>query len=119
MERVTFIQHKGAEILFLDFSGCKTAEVHPVIEKATAVIASRPEKSLLTLVNVTDMRFDDALTRRMKAFTVHNKPYVRASAVVGVTGIKKIMFQAILHFSKRKLHAFDTLDQAKDWLATN
>jgi hypothetical protein len=119
MERITFLHHKGHEMLFLNFSGCRTDEAAPLIDRAKTVIAARPEHSLLTLTDVTDMRFDDAVSQRMKEFTAHNKPYVRAAAVVGVTGIKKILFEAVVLFSKRKLHTFETVDQAKDWLVTN
>lgn len=118
MERVRFIRHNHTEILFLDFSECKAAEVFPLIEKAKAVIASQAERSLLTLTDVTNMRFDDTLNQRMKEFTAHNKPFVKAAAVVGVTGIKKILFEAVMLFSKRKLHAFETIEQAKTWLST-
>ncbi len=118
MERVRFIQHNGREILFLDFSACKAGEVLLVIDKAKPVIAGRPEKSLLTLSDVTNARFDDTVSQRMKEFTAHNKPFVKAAAVVGITGLKKILFEAVMLFSKRKLHAFETIEQAKDWLAT-
>ncbi len=117
MERVRFIHHNGKEILFLDFSACKAGDVLLVIDKATPVIAARPEKSLCTLSDVTDARFDDSVTQRMKEFTAHNKPFVKAAAVVGITGLKKILFEAVMLFSKRKLHAFETVEQAKDWLA--
>jgi hypothetical protein len=118
MDRVKFVNFKGKEILYLDFSGCKTDEVFPVIEQAKAVIRTRPEQSLLTLTNVTDTRFDETVSQRMKEFTTHNKPFVKAAAVVGVVGIKKILFEAIMLFSNRKLHAFETVEQAKDWLAS-
>jgi hypothetical protein len=117
MERVRFIRHRDKEILFLDFSACKAGEVLLVIDKAKPVIAARPEKSLLTLSDVTNARFDDTVSQRMKEFTVHNKPFVKAAAVVGITGLKKIVFEAVMLFSQRKLHAFETIEQAKDWLA--
>ena len=117
MERVQFIRHKDKEILFLDFSECKAEEVVLIIDKAKSVIARQPEKSLLTLSNVTNARFDDTVSQRMKEFTAHNKPFVKAAAVVGVTGLKKIVFEAVMLFSKRKIHAFATIEQAKDWLA--
>jgi len=53
----------------------------------------------------------------MKEFVIHNKPYVVASAVVGVTGLKQIIYNAVMKFSGRKLTAFDSLAEAKDWLA--
>ncbi len=119
MERVRFIQHNGKEILFLDFSACKPEEVLPLVDEAKAVIRTRPPQSLLTLTDVTNMRFDDKVSERMKEFTAHNKPYVRAAAVVGIVGLKKILFDAVMIFSKRKLYAFDSVDQAKVWLASN
>ena len=118
MDRIKFIHHKGAEILLLDFSGCGVDEVHPLVEQAKTVIASRPHRSLLTLADVTNTRFDDSVNQRMKDFTLHNKPYIRASAVVGVTGIKKIIFEAVRLFSQRNIQAFDAVEPAKEWLIT-
>jgi hypothetical protein len=118
-ERVQFIKHKGKELLFLDFSECKPEEVLSVIDEAKMAIRTRSENSVCTLTDVTNLRFDDNVSEKMKAFTVHNKPYVKAAAVVGVVGIKKILFEAIMLFSRRKFHAFDTLEQAKTWLVAN
>jgi len=119
MERIRFIQHNSKEILFLDFSQCKINEIPAIIEQSKAVIRVRPEHSLLTLTDVTDTRFDEKVSQQMKDFTAHNKPYVKAAAVVGITGLKKILFGAAMAFSKRKLHAFDSIEEAKDWLVSN
>ncbi len=118
MERVRFIRHNGKEILFLDFSECKAGEVLLVIDRAKPVIAARPGKSLLTLSDVTNARFDETVSQRMKEFTAHNKPFVKAAAVVGIAGLKKILFEAVMLFSKRKIHAFETIEKAKNWLST-
>jgi hypothetical protein len=83
VKRVQFIRHNVKEILFLDFSERKAGEVSLIIDKAKSVIAKRPENSLLTLSNVTNARFDDTVSQRMKEFTAHNKPFVKAAAVVG------------------------------------
>ncbi len=118
MERIQFIQHKGKKILHLDLSGAKVTEVIQLIREATPVIAAQPEKSIRTLTDVTNMKFDSGATEALKQFTRHNKPYVIAGAVVGVTGLKQIIYNAVLKFSGRNIVAFDTLEQAKDWLAT-
>jgi len=117
MERVRFIDHQGKKILHLDFSHCKAAEVLQVIDQAKAVIVTQPPKSVMTLTDVTGTGFNSDVSESMKAFVNHNKPYVAAAAVVGVTGLKQIIFNAVVRFSGRKLSAFDTLDRAKDWLA--
>lgn len=119
MDRVTFIKHNGKEILLLDFSNCKPGDVFLIIDEAKKTIRSRPENSVLTLTNVTNMRFDDRVSQQMKEFTVHNRPYVRAAAVIGVEGVKKIIMDAVMLFSKRKFHSFDNIESAKNWLAAN
>lgn len=118
-ERIKFLKHNGKEILLLNFAECKADEVLYTIEEAKKIIRTRPENSLLTLSDVTNARFNEDVSARMKEFTTHNKPYIKASAVVGITGVKKIIFEAVMLFSKRKLHSFETLEQAKDWLVTN
>ena len=116
MERVRFIDHQGKKILHLDFSHCKAGEVLQVIAQAKAVIATQPPKSVMTLTDVTEAAFNSAVSEAMKDLVSHNKPYVTAAAVVGVAGLKQIIFNAVVRFSGRKLHAFGSLDEAKDWL---
>ena len=55
----------------------------------------------------------------MKQFSAHNKPYVKAAAVVGITGLKKIIFGAVMAFSRRNLESFEDMEQAKRWLVDN
>ncbi len=118
MDRVNVIKHNGKEILHLDFSNCTVDEVVSIVQKAKAVISRMPEGSVLTLTDVTETHFNEYVSRLMKEFVAHNKPYVKASAVVGITGLKKIIFEAVMRFSKRKLSPFQTIEEAKDWLST-
>ena len=89
------------------------------MEHAKKVISSKPRQSLLTLTDVTNARFNEEVGDGMKQFTAHNKPYVKAGAVVGVSGLKRIIFSAVMAFSKRNLQTFDDIEQAKHWLANN
>ncbi len=115
-ERVKFIKHREKDILLLDFSNAQTDEVLTIIEDAKRVISESPEQSLLTLTDVTNARFNEQVGEGMKKFTMHNKPYVKAGAVVGITGLKRIIFGAVMAFSKRKLESFEDREQAKQWL---
>ena len=116
MDRVRFINHKGIEILLLDFSGCQAMEIFPIFNSAKSMISSRPHSSLLTLADVTGTQVNDTISQQVRSFTIHNKPYVKASAVVGVEGIKKVILGKVEIASKREFREFDTLEQAKDWL---
>ena len=117
MNRVQFIQHKGKKILHLNFADCKADEVLQTIEIAKAAIRTQSPGTVCTLTDVTNTSFNSAVSDAMKEFVIHNKPYVMAAGVVGVTGLKKIIYNAVMRFSGRKLTAFDTLAEAKDWLA--
>jgi hypothetical protein len=119
MERVQFIEHKGRKILHLNFADCKPNEVLQVIGQAKSIINTQSLKSVYTLTDVTNSAFNSAVSDAMKDFVLHNKPYVVASAVVGVTGLKQIIFNAVMKLSGRKLTAFENLEAAKDWLASH
>lgn len=117
MERVQFIQHKGKKILHINFADCKADEVLTVIDQSKTVIRTQAHQSVFTLTDVTNTAFNSNVSDALKEFVVHNKPYVVAAAVVGVTGLKQIIYNAVMRFSGRKLTAFDSLPEAKDWLA--
>lgn len=117
MNRIQFIDHKGRKILHLDFSHAKSDEVLRIIADARTTIGAQPHKSVFTLTDVTETGFNAAVSEAMKDFVAHNKPFIAASAVVGVNGLKQIIFNAVMKFSGRQLHAFGSLAEAKDWLA--
>ncbi len=117
MDKVRFIEHKGKQILLIDMSNCAENEVLSIIEQAKKIIMSRPEKSVLTLTDVTHARYNAAVVLAMQLFTKGNKPYVKAAAVLGINAIKKIIFSKIMESSERDLHAFSDVEKAKDWLA--
>ncbi len=114
--RVIFLEEGPRRILHLNFSRATAEEVLQVIDHAKPIIASQEPSSLLVLTDVTDARFNQEVAARMKEFTAHNKPFIRGSAVLGVTGLKKIIFDAINSFSGRNIRAFDKKDEAIGWL---
>ncbi len=113
---VQFIEHKGRKILLIDFARCELEEIVDIIQKGKKLISAEPAGSLLTLTNVTETRNNSAVVRVMKEFTTFNKPFVKAGAVVGLDGLKKVVFEAIMKFSGRNLSVHEDIEQAKDWL---
>jgi hypothetical protein len=116
MDRVKFIVHSWRQILLLDFSHCSTDEAINVIDKAIKVIRSQPESSLLIVTDVTGAKYDLKVIEKFKEFTSGNKPFVKASAVVGLAELQKVVYNAATLFSKRTLPLFDDIEKAKDWL---
>jgi hypothetical protein len=116
-ERVSFIRHRTVEILMIDWSGASAEEILVAIDTARKQIATRPEKSVRTLTNVTNARADRRVTEALKDYVAHNKPYVLAGAVVGLNDLKTVVFNFVNRATGRSLRAMDSVDQAKEWLA--
>ena len=117
MERTRFIEHRGHPILLLDYNGITDPdEALQEIAKSQAFVATQPPSSLLTLTQVHGARYNREIVGAMKELAAHNKPYVRAGAVVGLSPLHRIVYTAVMKFSGRNLPAFDDAEQAKDYL---
>ena len=118
MERVRFIRHNGVTILKVDLSHPTSIEENlAVIKQAKAVIGTHPPKSLLILTDVTGTTFNAKAVEEMKHYSAFNTPFVKASAVVGISRLAKIIYDAIVRVVGRAVVSFDTEAEALDWLA--
>ena len=118
MERVFFTHHKGKKILIIDASNCKHDESLAVISRAKQIIQSQPLNSVYTYTDTTNTMYNAELSSAMKEYVAGNKPYVKAAASVGTSGLKQILYNALLKFSGRNIKLFDNKQQALDWLAS-
>ncbi len=117
MASASFTSHQGKQLFHIDFRGCDVTTAKRVIAEAGAAIQAQPPRSTLVLTDITDAHWDDDVKEALKRLAKQNAPHVRASAIVGVTGIRGIIFSAIARFSGREFQLFDTVAAAKEWLA--
>jgi hypothetical protein len=119
LARVRFIEQRGKRILLIDFSGLQTTEeILAEVENARAVVAAQPPGSLLTLTHVKGARYTPPVMEALKKLAADNKPYVRAAAVVGMEGLHRVLYRAVILFSRRNIETFDSMNEAREWLAT-
>jgi len=86
-------------------------------ELIKSVIINEPPNSILCLCSVESGKFDNEITQVLKEFVKHNEPYIKVTAVVGVEGLKQIIFNGVLLFTKRKnLVLKGSKQEALDWL---
>lgn len=120
MKRTRFIDHQGIEILLIDFSGIE--EPQPALDaiaEAKEFIRKQPRQSLLTLTNVRGSKFNHEVAQAVWDLVKHDKPYVRAGAVVGLEeGRQQKLYDLITHMTRRKLELFDEMEEAKNWLVS-
>lgn len=118
MARTTFTEHKGKRIVRLDFAGfAEEPEALAAIAEAAAIIQQQPPKSVYTLTIVRGSRFNSAVLSAMKKLAADNTPFVRSGAVVGMGTLHKAAYLTVMYFSKRTIPAFETEEEAKEWLA--
>lgn len=115
---VKFLKHKNAEMLEIDLNGANPTEILEAIKQAKEIIRKQPLSSMLILTNVTNANFNTDVIEGMKEFTSGNKPYVKASAIVGLSGLHKVIYTMVTKFSGRSIPTFDNIEEAKNWLAT-
>jgi hypothetical protein len=111
--RVSWIEYKGARILYADYSGLSEQEGIEVIGEFQAELLKQPPGSVFTLTNVSDFTITGEVKDRFRVLAEQSEGISKGAATVGVTGFKK----AIAVLLRRDLHYADSVEEAKEWLA--
>jgi hypothetical protein len=120
MDRARFIEHRGRQIFLLDCRDCKPDEISTIIAETARQVRSQPHGSVRTVtVAGGGSRFEHSTILELKDLTKGNAPYVDRAAVVGISGLYKVVLMTVSTFSKRQFHLFDTLEEALDFLAAD
>jgi hypothetical protein len=116
--RIRFIEHQGRRILLQDYSRMGSGmDFLREVEKARRMIAAEPYRSVLTVVNATGSTLDTGVLQTFREFMKVNTPYIRKTAVVGVTDFQGTGLPAMGLELGRPLHACGTIAEALDLLA--
>lgn len=117
MSRVATSLHKDRRLVEIDFTGCTPGAFAPVIAEAQRLIQASPKGSVLALTCLEEVRFDPGTVLEMERFVSAVMPHLKANALVGITGLKKVVFGGIKPLYKIPVELFDDAAAAKDWLA--
>jgi hypothetical protein len=111
----SIITYKGKEISYFDYRGMKMDEIIKLIEEISKK-ALQENKRRLQLSNLTGIfavpEFMDAVNKAGKM----TKHLTSKSAVVGITGAKKLLLNMYNTFTGSNMKAFDDEESAKEWL---
>ncbi|HLP18445.1 MAG TPA: hypothetical protein VK470_19455 [Bacteroidota bacterium] len=118
MPGVTFIERNGKRILFIDAANSDLEELMELIEKTKVLIVKEPLNSVLTLTVLKKGTYHGVFRKVAKEFTMFNKPYVRAGAIVGLDAATIKEFQEVMKYSQRQFNFFEDVPHAFEWLLT-
>ncbi len=114
-----WITHKGKRIFFANLSGfhTDTEALGAEIAKGGAVVCQQPENSVLILADARGSVGSTEAIQLLKNSSLKTTKHIRKTAIIGISGYRKVLLDAFNRFSGRNVTSFDDLDAAKDWLA--
>jgi hypothetical protein len=120
MNGARLIQHKGKQVVLLDFVGIHDPDVGlPLIDAAGRFVQALPaDGSALSCTDVTDTQYDRRVVEAFKVMSTGNGPHVKVAAVVTSSSIHRAAISMIALVSRRKIVSFATRTEALDWLVS-
>ncbi len=115
-DRIQFINHRGKQILQLDFSQANAHEMQLLLEQMRITVARHARESLVTLADYTGSTVDHAVATKLKEVLTLDRPFVKKTAWVGAESIPHAFMENPQNFSQREIVTFKTREEAMDWL---
>lgn len=115
-DRIHFVEHKGKQILLLDFSHANAHEMQLLLEYVRITVATHGHEGVVTLADFTGAELDHAVAMKIKEVLTLDRPYVKKTAWVGADSIPHAFMENFHNFSQREITKFRTREEAMDWL---
>ncbi len=114
------IRHKGKTIVYFTYRGLEDDQIVRRIEenvRAVEEMVAQGERNILRLTDVRDGWASPEIFSAFRKAADRLRPHVKASAVVGVKGGRKVLLDMLNRTTGIGVRPFDDLEAAKDWLA--
>lgn len=109
------IEEDGKRILHLDLAHASPGQKVEAMRGAARLITAEPPGSVLLLLDVTGAGLSGEVEEAVREFAERTAPHVRARAVVGASGLKRLLY-ARLQAARGGQATFDDLGLARAWL---
>ena len=114
-----WITHKGKRILYCDYTSFAPSDFELLkseLEAVESLIYQEPEDSVLGLSDTRGSVATSEAVALFKTSATRTGKYIHKQAVIGISGFKRVLFDAVVRISGQNARSFDDIDQAKDWL---
>lgn len=119
MEGLSKIYYKGTEIIYVDYSGFRLNKRKTIqlIFNTADEYRKYPIKSVLALVNLKNLYFDNEIINAFKITQEQTFPHQKRIALIGIKGLQLLAYNYIIHFKNRdRVRIFKNISEAKEWL---
>ncbi len=113
----SWIEHRGRQVIFFDYRDQRTdQELIATLEAGSAMMQPLPAPALL-YNDFEGSVIGSAFMRRVKQVGRNNRKLIGRSALIGISGVKTVFFNAYLRATgERDTRAFRTRQEALDFL---
>ncbi len=115
---VKTLNHMGKKIIFTDFTTCKSQkQIWSMMNEAKSILLTHPEIQS-SVSDVSGVPIGSEVLREWKKMTkeVLNKRLTK-TAVIGMHGLKTILFHSIASITTNEIKTFNTKEESLSWLA--
>jgi SpoIIAA-like len=118
-DRIHFIEHKGKQILLLDFSSADAHQMQLLLEYVRVTVAQHGHEGVIVLADFTGSEIDHAVAMKIKEVLTLDRPFVKKAAWVGTEKIPHAFMENFHNFSQRDIVTFKSRDEALEWLVSS
>jgi hypothetical protein len=111
-DRIRFIEHKGKQILLLDFSHATAPQMLSLLMHVRTTVAQHEPKSVLILADYEGAEIDHRVAMKIKEVLALDRPFVKKAAWLGTEHIPHTLSENFHLFSQRETATFKTRSEA-------
>jgi hypothetical protein len=117
--RSKWIEHNGIKLFYQDFSnlGASVNAVLEELKEVEVIVIAEPYNSVRVLADFRNTEVNFAMMDALQTGSKMTKNHVHKTAVLGVTGTKRVLANILMRATGQKLEAFEDEEAAKNWLA--
>jgi len=119
MERLRFIKYKEHKIVLIDNSGLNEDDMIENMRRGNKFLINlnRTESQMLLIVDFRNTYGTEKVMTELKSpEAAEGMKNVKKTAVLGITGIKKILLNAYNKFTGKNVRAFNDMEEAQEYL---
>ncbi|MBN2099148.1 MAG: STAS/SEC14 domain-containing protein [Dehalococcoidia bacterium] len=114
-----WMERNGRKILYVDFRDLSSQEILLLMKESDSMVLSSPQK-VLYLGNIENAAVSREVMKQLRQYADKSvRKRFEKLAVVGVTGVKKVFFDAFVSMmdkSSVQVKSFSTEGEALEWL---
>ena len=111
-----WITYKGKEILIDDYRNLQGKDFPPLVNTILNLTLQTGKKDILLILDFRESYVNKETVEAFNAAANASKAMLKKTAVLGITGVKKVLLNVVNKVSKVDAKPFDSIEEAKEWL---